>query len=220
MKRGVVLLEPDAYGELQTKCVDADIAMARCPCCKGRFRVLPCDVLARKLYSIEVIEHALAAYALDLRSLRQVVWGMLGQRSPCHTTLFAWSEGLGAHALGLGMGEVPGGTPVSRLLAESESRVRSIGALLRQEYRVDPRRWRSPQRRERLSALKRILAVAELVTKLRSPKSFVRWRELALFWSNTCALLFRTGISCTAAEHRDRSDSPRSRAPPRESTDP
>lgn len=199
--------------------VRGELALARCSGCKRRFRVLPSDVLARKTYSVAAIEHLVAQYASGERSLRRVAWGALGERTPAHATLHAWSEGLGAHALGLLGGEVEGGSPVSRLLAETQSRVQAIGRLLLDDYAVDPRRYRSPERRERLSANRRILAIAGRATGLSSPFAFVRWRQLALRWSTTCALLFRTGFSCTAIEHRDRPGGGGSRAPPTEGLD-
>jgi hypothetical protein len=205
---------------LQAVQVQADIAVACCRGCKRRFRVLPSNVLARKTYSVEVIEYGLAAYADGRRSLREVAWSILGERVPAHTTLHAWSEGLGAHVLGLPSGEVRGGALASRLLVESRSRARAIEPLLTHDFPVDPRRARSPERRERLGATRRILALAEAVTGNLPPYALARWRRLALRWSNTCALLFRTGIRCTAMEHRTRRDGRGSRSPPTRSPDP
>lgn len=218
--RGLILLEPDESGVLQAVRVQADIALARCRGCKGRFRVLPSNVLARKAYSVEVIEHALASYAAGHKGLRDVVWSILGDRTPAHTTLHAWSEGLGAHVLGLPLGEVPGGSPVSRLLVQTQSRVRAIEPLLLHDFPVNPFRARSPERRERLSANKRILALAEAATDVPAPGTLTRWRQLALRWSNTCALLFRTGIACTAIGRCTRRSRQRSRSPPQRSLDP
>lgn len=220
MTRGLILLEQDEFGEWQAVYQQVDIALAYCRRCKRRFRVLPSNVLAGKTYSVEVIEHALAAYAPGRRSLRDVAWSILGDRAPAHTTLHAWSEGLGAHALGLPSGEVAGGDPVSRLLVESQARARAIEPLLTRDFPVDPRRARSPERCERLSATERILALAEAVTGLLAPCALARWHQLALHWSNTCALLFRTGIACTAIEHRTRHGGRGSRSPPTWSNDP
>jgi hypothetical protein len=217
----VVLLEQDDYGERRAELVHGIFALARCPCCGHRFRVLPSDVLPRKTYSVGVIEHMLTEYARGERSLRSVAWETLGgERTPAHTSLHAWSEGLGAHALGLAGGEVEGGAPVSRLFAETQSRVQEIGPLLTHDYAVDPRRYRSSERRERLSATSRILAIAEAATGLSAPFAFARWRELALRWSNTCALVFRSGISSTAIGHRARPEGRGSRAPLTRGTDP
>ena len=53
--RGLVLLELDEFGEFHTVRVEAQIALARCPRCGTRPRVLPYDVLPRKLYALTVI---------------------------------------------------------------------------------------------------------------------------------------------------------------------
>lgn len=52
-------------------------------------------------------------------SLRAVVRDLLGERTPAHTTLHGWTEGLGAHALGL-RGAQLGGAPFSRFLVEPQ----------------------------------------------------------------------------------------------------
>lgn len=61
----------------------------------ARFRVLP-----RKLYGLAVIESEAADYSRGDRSLRQVAWEELGERTPAHTTSHGWSDSLGAYALG------------------------------------------------------------------------------------------------------------------------
>ena len=99
--RGVVLLERDAYGEWHTIELKAAIALARCPRCGTRTRVLPYDILPYKRYSLAVISALVSTYATWSLSLRRVVWDLLGERTPAHTTLHGWTEGLGAHALGL-----------------------------------------------------------------------------------------------------------------------
>ena len=77
--RGLVLLEPDQHGELETVPLDATVAIARCRRCKARPRVLPCDALPRKTYGLAVIEHEVSGYSGGGRSLRQVAWGQLGE---------------------------------------------------------------------------------------------------------------------------------------------
>ncbi|MCP4901459.1 MAG: hypothetical protein GY906_31220, partial [bacterium] len=60
VSRGVILLERDEAGELHTVKVEADIALARCPCCGTRPRVLPYDVLPYKRYALPVIAEQVA----------------------------------------------------------------------------------------------------------------------------------------------------------------
>jgi hypothetical protein len=212
----LILLERDEYGERQAVEVRATIALACCKACKRRTRVLPCDVVSRKVYSLALIEHQLARYAAGEHSLRQVSWDLLGERTPAHTSLFGWSEGLGAHVLGRARTDAELGLPASRLLSESEARCPSIGPVLRHEAPVDPRRYKSEARRERLSAMATLLLVAVLVTGRPSPESMSEWRRLAFTWTRSSAPVFSSAIPCTRIERMDPKprpgSSPRSRA--------
>lgn len=210
--RGLVLLEPDESGELETVSVVATVAIGRCARCKRRCRVLPCDALPRKLYGLAVIEHELAEYSRGDRSLRQVAWGQLGRRAPAHTTLHGWTEGLGAHALGRPGGDA-GGAPMSRFVADAEARVPEARGAMAADVQADPRRFRSESRHDRLVAVIRTMAIVTTVAGLPHPRAIAECRRLALRWSKSSVLVFPSRLSCTAIEHRDRSQSPRSRAP-------
>ncbi len=59
----MILLERDEAGELHTVEVQADIALARCPCCGTRPRVLPYDVLPYERYTLAVIAEQVATDA-------------------------------------------------------------------------------------------------------------------------------------------------------------
>ena len=122
VSRGVILLERDEFGELVSVALKAAIVLARCPRCGTRARVLPYDVLPYKQYSVAVITELASTYATGSASLRSVVWDLLGERTPAHTTLHGWTEGLGAHVLGLPGGEA-GGVPFSRFVVEAQARV-------------------------------------------------------------------------------------------------
>lgn len=220
VSRGLVLLERDEYGEFLAVAVRATIALASCSRCKRRTRVLPSDVLPRKVYSLPLIEHELAEYAAGERSLRRVSWELLGEKTPAHTSLFGWSEGLGAHALGRARTDERLGLPASRLLAESEARSPRIGSVLRHEAPVDPRRYRSQARRERLSAMATLLLVAVLVTGLRSPEALSEWRRLAFTWTRSAVLVFPATISCTRIGQVEREKPPTSRPASHPSSDP
>jgi hypothetical protein len=180
VRRKLVLFEADEHGERQCRLEEARIALAFCPTCKRRVRVLPCDVLPRKRYALGLIEHEVASYARGARSLRQVAWSVLGEPAPAHTTLHAWSEGLGAHVLGRATGAALGAEPFSRLLAESVARVPAAEVVARTQVPVDPRRFRSEARHERLGAVGMSLSVAALVTGLLAPDALSEWRRLAL----------------------------------------
>lgn len=194
------------------------MALARCIRCGTRTRVLPCDILPRKTYGLAVIEHEVAGYSAGDRSLRQVAWCQLGDRTPAHTTLHGWTEGLGAHALGRSGGDA-GGTPLSRLIAEAEPRLPAVTAALRADVHPDPRRYRSEPRRDRLSAVLRTMALATTIAGVPHPQAMAECRRLALLWSGSSVLDFPARLSCTPFEHCSRSKPPRSRAPSARSRD-
>lgn len=210
VERGLVLLEPDGSGVLQTVRVEARIALAQCELCGTRCRVLPCDALPRKTYGIAVIEHEVSAYSRGDRSLRQVAWDQLGDPTPAHTTLHGWTEGLGAYALGRPGGRV-GGAPMSRLLAEAEPRVPGIAEAKRNDPSPDPRRYRSEPRRERLAAVMLVMTLVSLITRCPHPQAMAECRRVSLAWSNMSALEFPSRILHTPIEHLDRPQPPRSR---------
>ena len=115
VSRGAILLERDEFGELHSVDLQAAIVLARCPRCGTRTRVLPYDILPYKQYSVVLIAELAGTYVTWSVSLRGVVWNLLGERTPSHTTLHGWTEGLGAHVLGLPGGEA-GGVPFSRFV--------------------------------------------------------------------------------------------------------
>lgn len=212
VRRGLVLLEPDESDVMQAVPLVATIALARCERCKARCRVLPCDALPRKIYGLAVIEHEVWGYSHGDRSLRQVAWGQLGERTPAHTTLHGWTEGLGAHVLGRDGGAI-GSAPMSRLIAEAWPRVPEIAGVLRREAAPDPdpRRYRSEARRERLTAVMLVMALVTLISRTAHPHAMAECRRLSLSWSNVSALEFPSRLRGTPIEHRDRSQPPRSR---------
>ena len=216
------MLEPDGWGELETVELEATLALAYCPRCGARVRVLPCDVLPHKHYSVAVIAAAAGAYTPPdwSESLRGAVWSMLGQRTPSHTTLHAWTEGLGAHGLGLAAGEFAGpsgGWPFARVLAQAQARVPEVGRVWSGNVEVSPLRYRGEERRERLAAVARVLAVAQTLSDIPPPEALAAWRALIVRHSTSFGLRFPTGLLCTGIEHVDRRDrrASRARAPPR-----
>ncbi len=219
MPRGVILLERDEFGELCTVKLKADIALARCPRCGTRARVLPYDLLPYKQYSLAVITELVITYLSWGWSLRGVVWDLLGERTPTHTTLHGWTEGLGAHVLGLA-GTEAGGAPFSRFVFEAQARVAALAQLVQAQFWVDERRYRCEARRERLAGVAMLMAVAGRVAGALDANALARCRSLTLLWSNSCVLVFFSQFSCTAIEHRRRANRPRSRPTQTHSRDP
>jgi hypothetical protein len=209
--RGLVLFEPDESGELEMVRLAATIAIAQCLQCGTRPRVLPCDVLPRKTYSLPAIEHDVSEYSRGGRSLRQVAWSQLGERIPAHTTLHGWTEGLGAHALGRPGGDL-GGAAMSRFVADAEPRVLEVADAMSVDVHPDSRRYRSEPRRDRLAAVIRTMAVVKAVAGMEHPHAMAECRRLALLWSYSSVLVFPSRLLCTAIEHHDPSKPARSRA--------
>lgn len=186
-------------------------------------RVLPCDVLPYKHYSLAVIALLAGTYAQPswAQSLRAVAWELLGERTPAHTTLHGWSEGLGAHALELPAGMFDGarsGWPFARVLAEAAARYPAAQELWITPVWVDPRRYRSEGRCERLAAVARLMALAPTVSETAMPHALGAWCALTVRWSGSFGLRFPSTRWCTAIEHRSRQNrrGSRARAPPRD----
>lgn len=213
--RWVILLERDAYEELEGVRLHAWICLAQCLGCCGRFRVLPCDVLPWKQYAAPVIELALSLYRRGDLGLRQAVAQILGERTPVHSSLHGWSEGLGAFALGLPTGELPGWLPASRLLAETEAHVPAVVAVAALNPSISPVRYRSEARRERLAASFVFIAIAVVTAAgCQSPGALTEWCRLLVGWIQgaTSPLAFRSALLSTKFEHRDRADQASSRS--------
>jgi transposase InsO family protein len=93
VERGVVLLEPDEHGVLQAVEEQATLALARCHRCRTRVRVLPCNVLPRKRYSLDLIEHEVRQYARGDQSLDEAQCRAAWQErfaSKSRATLYRW----------------------------------------------------------------------------------------------------------------------------------
>ena len=77
------MLEKDDYDIDTVVKATVKIVLVRCPICKSRYRLLPADILAHKLYSLPVIELCVCLYNRGDLSLRQVAWVQLyGERTP------------------------------------------------------------------------------------------------------------------------------------------
>jgi hypothetical protein len=199
--RTAFILEKDDYGIDTVVERKVKIALVKCPICKCRYRLLPADILPYKLYSLPVIEHAVSLYNRGDLSLRQVAWDQLyGERTPEHTTLHGWTEGLGAYCLGRVVGEVAYSVPANRNLAELEIRFPQMKSLHSIPVWINPQRYRSQARLERLEACKRFEIIGTML-EVKNAWKFVEFNRLIVSWGNWCGLGFRTGICCTPIEH-------------------
>ena len=206
--RTALILEKDDYGIDTVVERKVKIALVKCPICKCRYRLLPADILAHKLYSLPVIEHAVSLYNRGDLSLRQVAWHQLyGERTPEHTTLHGWTEGLGAYCLGRAVGEVAFSVPATRILAELEIRFPQMKSLHSIPVWINPQRYRSQGRLERLEACKRLEIIGTMLD-VETPLKFCELNRLIVSWGNSFGLGFKTGICCTPIEHIDSKDMP------------
>ena len=179
------------------------IVLAKCPVCEGRCRVLPADILPYKLYTLPVIQRSVSLYNRGDLSLRQVAWDRLyGERTPEHTTLHGWTEGLGAWWQGRRTGEVAFSVPATRVLAELEIRFPQMESLHSIPVRINPQRYRSQGRLERLEACKRFGIIGTMLD-VETTWNLVGLNRLIVSWGSSFGLGFRTGICCTAIEHLD-----------------
>jgi len=198
------VIEVDEHDYHNVEKITAIIALAKCPVCKRRCRVLPSDVLAHKRYSLHVIEQAVSLYSRGDLSLRNVVMDELpGEHDIRHTTLHGWTEGLGAYLLGRPAGELPDALPASRVLAELEAHHPQMSSLRETPVQINPTRHRSEGRRERLEACKRFELYCA-VLHAEDGSKFGELNRLILSWGNSCAIGFRSEIRCTAIEQGDR----------------
>jgi hypothetical protein len=198
-----LILEKDDYGIDTVVERKVKIALVKCPICKCRYRLLPADIVPYKLYTLPVIEFSVSLYNRGDLSLRQAAWDQLyGERTPEHTTLHGWTEGLGAYWLGRTVGEVAFSVPAARILAELEIRFPQMKSLLSIPVRINPQRYRSQGRLERLEACKRFEIISTML-EVKNTGKFVELNRLIVSWGNSFGVGFRTGICCTAIEHRD-----------------
>jgi hypothetical protein len=199
-------LEKDDYGIDTVVEAKVKIVLVKCPMCRSRYRLLPSDILPYKHYTLPVIELSVSHYNRGDLSLRQVVWDQLyGERTPQHTTLHGWTEGLGAWWQGRTMGEVAFAVPATRVLAELEIRFPQMKSLHSIPVWINPERYRSPGRRQRLEACQRFEIISTML-EVKNAWKFVELNRLIIGWGNSLGLGFRTGICCTAIEHIDLTD--------------
>jgi hypothetical protein len=200
--RPIKLLEKDAYGEDTVFKHEMLIALAKCPVCKSRFRILPADILPYKHYSLDVMEHVTRLYNQGDLSLRKVVWdGFYGDHAPAHTTLHAWTEGLGAYWSGRCFGEVAWALPAATIMTELEVRYPQRRPLYSIPVLVDPDRYRSKERRERLEFCQQFEKICGMIACC-----FSGLNRLIVGWGHSFGFCFRSGIMNTRIEQIDFAD--------------
>jgi hypothetical protein len=204
--RTAFMLEKDDYDIDTVVKATVKIVLVRCPICKSRYRLLPADILPHKLYTLPVIELCVCLYNRGDLSLRQVAWVQLyGERTPEHTTLHAWTEGLGAWWLGRSVAEVAFCVPATRLQAELQIRFPQMSSLHSIPVRINPQRYRSQGRCERLQACKRFEIIGTIL-EVKNTRKWCELNRLIVSWGNWFGLGFKTGICYMAIEHIESTD--------------
>lgn len=205
--RPVVALVDDGAGEQVATRLTLQVALARCRRCGGRFRVLPADVLPHKQYGLAVIVALTEAHVEGNAPLRPAVWSTHIGQTPAHSTLHAWTEGMGAFVLGRRFGEVQKAHPYQATMAITAARWSALASAVPAASPIDPARHRSDARRERLVAVAELLARARIVgvaaglaTSHTTPALFA-WRRYVIEFGVPAPLTFRTGLLCTPSEH-------------------
>jgi hypothetical protein len=203
--RPVVLLVDDGSGEYAAVRRTLQVALILCSGCKGRFRALPADVLPHKQYGLAVIAATAVAHVEANKCLREAAWTTHTGQTPQHSTLHAWTEGLGAFVLGRPFGSLPGAHPYQAIVAATTARWSTLATQPIDSSTIDPRRHRSEARRERLAAVADILAVARVIIAIADETAPNRqplcaWRRLAIDLGVPTPFAFRTGIACTPFE--------------------
>jgi hypothetical protein len=103
------------------------------------------------------------------------------------------------------MGEVAFAVPATRLLAELEIRFSQIKSLHSIPVWINPQRYRSQGRLERLKACKQFEIIGTMI-QVHTPWKFCELNRLIVSWGNSFGLGFATGICCTPIEHIDSTD--------------
>jgi len=202
------MLTRDVHGErVSTKKV-LKLALVACRTCRKRFRLLPSDVMPWKRYGFAVVAEICQAHVVGNSSLRDAADKTFTGQTPAHSTLHAWTEGLGAFVLGRPASSWPDAVPFSAILAETTKRWPQLAVAAATTPLIDPLRYRSPERCERLVAVATALATASaFATATARPSqavisSLCSWRLATITFGLTSPFSFHTGWRCTPIEHR------------------
>ena len=115
-------------------------------------RVLPADILPRKVYSLPAMEEVIRAYLQGGRGLRTTLAGFSGE-VPHFTTLYGWVQGMGRYARERAP-EPPSGPSFAEVRQELERRfLPALARIWDEPVLVDPLRYR-PGNEVRLADLK------------------------------------------------------------------
>ncbi|MBF0104866.1 MAG: hypothetical protein HQM16_06020 [Deltaproteobacteria bacterium] len=214
--RGVVWLSDNLIPDYQREL----FPIASCHRCGFSPRVLSCEVLPRKTYSLPVIEHFIQKYVpvdAEGHSLRQVVGATEGDR-PHFSTLHRWLAGLGERVLDRlyqpkpakiksDSGRLGSSTliPTAALFAETEKKLsRSIDELWQKNFCITDWKYKSIKRYDQLLAcLKLIFMAFSLFTDSSQPQPLTKWNAWLIDYFHVAAWYFPTGLCGTSIQHHN-----------------
>ncbi len=196
VRRGLVRIEGPKFVH-----EDVRVPLARCDGTKRghRCRVLPADILPKKIFTLGAQGATMDAYRRFGQSLRKTMASFSGE-APHPSTLHGWLGGCGRYTLGRSTAD--GVLPVGALL-EATRRQRSLDTLQVEPVPVPPARYRSEARREELEAAAGLIVLAGSLFANR-PDPLAVWRGLILESEGVPAIAWRARIRTTAIQQRVR----------------
>jgi hypothetical protein len=194
-----------------------EIPLSHCRNCRGRFRVLPAEILPFKIFSLKLIEEYSRTYLVpdaDGPSLRKTVEGKPGDYPrPDFTTLHHWLMFLGEKSLGplqpsapSSPGVVPRSSscipwlPASALIAESAKRLRvGIKRDWTRPVEIPAGKYRNTHRREQLQACARLLFTADRLFPDEA-HPLTAWEGKIIEYLNVAGWWFPSCYNCTESK--------------------
>jgi hypothetical protein len=185
------------------------IPLARCIVCKRWARVLPCELLAHKVFGWTIIEYAMTRYTSEQGGLRKSVLGLVAapHQGPSFTTLWWWLAGVGEKTLDRNE-YVKHHYPPTSSTALAESSLRSgidvCAVYIAASAYISPRKYRSEQRQDQLLAVMRLLIVAAALFAPSSPQQsdlLQQWNVFLHPWFHVTVWDFPTNVGKTAIQH-------------------
>ena len=185
------------------------IPLVICHGCKGRFRVLPEEILPYKHFSLPAIEDICGGYVQpdpDDPGLRKYVDSISGVH-PHYSTVHRWTEGLGERVLDRlqpGSQKTPFPElwlPSSALVSESAKR-NNPGVLTqwRQSHEIPSWKYHSSRRHDQLQACARLFDVAGFLFP-NELHPLTTWQGQIIEHFNVAGWWFPTGYNRTGLQH-------------------
>lgn len=183
----------------------APVPLAICESCGHRVRVLPVELLPYKVFSLAIIEESCRRYLDGPGGLRKAVEQIEGA-APHYSTLHGWLGGLGERALDrVSLQDVEAAptrgalVPTSAIIAETARRYDpELGSRWTQIHpEIDPSKYQSEFRRERLEACLKLILVADCLF-IQAPFPLIKWEHFLVSCFHVPGWRFRSRSSLTA----------------------